>query len=750
MVLFAIIFISLIYLYDLVFPEKKSEYIGQNVIIQGEVTDVKSYVSAFGGKSVRIQLESGQRKLEKVLVELREEQLPETEIYGRTLRVSGILNEFEEPSNPAEFNRKAFYENLGFRGIIKADDIAPAEWTKLGRLKFFLVNALKNLNRNILEKYKTILGEREAGSLSAMVLGDKSLLDAEIKELYQENSISHLLSISGLHISIVSGAILIFLKKLRMGFKSSLITSGLVLIFYGFFTGFSVSTARAVIMMCIIFFSFLAGRSYDLPSSLAFSAIIILLINHKSLYQTAFQLSYLSVIGIFYIMPELNHIFNIHSLNVKGYRRGLYYLLSSLICSVSVTIATLPVILGTYYEISMAGILLNIAVVPLMALLVVTGLAGGFISLVSELAGRFFLGTSYYILNFYTVLCNSGNKAGALRIITGKPEKWQIAVYYITIAVLVYLLCVLKKRDRKDKSRKDKNRNRVKRICFAVGTIALSFVILTHKKEEFSLNMLDIGQGDCFVMSGERGEVYISDCGSSSEREVGKYKLLPFLKYNGWGRIKGIFVSHADKDHISGIIDLLKCEEIKVDKIFVSESYKNKILHCEEFNTMKMLANNRKISLYYLSGKEEIRDGKFSFLTLYPEKEASISIHNEASIVMRMSYENLSVLFTGDIGKETEKLLLERVGKEYLDCDILKVGHHGSRHSSSSEFLEAADPAVYLISAGKGNSYGHPHKEALERMAYEKGEIYSTDKLGAVRIGLKDGKLSIWHKIRSR
>ena len=578
-----------------------------------------------------------------------------------------------------------------------------------------------------------------------MVLGDKRGLDEEIKELYQENSISHLLSISGLHISLLGGAVFLFLRRLKVSFRFPLITSSIILIIYGAFTGFSVSTSRAIVMMSVLFISFVIGKSYDLPSGLALAALILIVMNHRVIYQSGFLLSFFAVIGIFYIMPELLYIFKVDIYHKRGIIKGLHLLLASIISSISILLATLPIVLNNFYEVSLTGILLNIIVIPLMSLVVITGLLGGFVALVSEILGSFILGITHYILNLYTLFCRLGDRLTFLRLIIGKPDKWQIVLYYLILVIVFYFLA-LKRRENKLRSLKNnlpEGYNTSKRIVVTGLMTFTSFLIIAYKPREFSINMLDIGQGDCFVVNDGNNDIYISDCGSTTVQNVGKTRLLPFLKSKGWGKVDTIFISHMDKDHVNGVNDLLKCAEITIGRIIISASYKSDKLNCAELEELKELAKMRDIKLFYMKKGDEIVGKDISFRCIYPTGEEDIKDQNEASIVMRMDYKGLSMLFTGDIAGSTEEKIIEGSEKDILDCDILKVCHHGSKNSSTDDFLKKVDPKLYLISCGLMNRYGHPHRDALSRMTEEGGRILRTDHMGGTQIKLADGKLII-------
>ena len=754
----AVLFVILLIMaYDSLSKDTGFAYFGKTLSLTGRIKEIKSYDVPFGERSYRMKVKADSDEISAFILKIKESDLfagcnlyNDVDIdlselsrilYGRKISCTGSFEAFDGELNPGQFDANAYYKNEGYSGILDAKDIRIVKEEESFSPDIYL----HRLNLAISEKYKKILGEKNAGSLSAMVLGDKTSLDEEIKELYQENSISHLLSISGLHISLLGGAVFLFLRRLKISFSFPLIASSIILIIYGAFTGFSVSTSRAIVMMSVLFISFVIGKSYDLPSGLALAALILIVMNHRVIYQSGFLLSFFAVIGIFYIMPELLYIFKVDIYHKRGIIKGLHLLLASIISSISILLATLPIVLNNFYEVSLTGIILNIIVIPLMSLVVITGLLGGFVALVSEILGSFILGITHYILNLYTLFCRLGDRLTFLRLIIGKPDKWQIVLYYLLLVIVFYFLA-LKRRDNKLRSLKNnlsEDYNTSKRIAITGLMTFTSFLIIAYKPREFSINMLDIGQGDCFVVNDGNNDIYISDCGSTTVQNVGKTRLLPFLKSKGWGKVDTIFISHMDKDHVNGVNDLLKCAEITIGRIIISASYKSDKLNCAELEELKELAKMRDIKLFYMKKGDEIVGKDISFRCIYPTGEEDIKDQNEASIVMRMDYKELSMLFTGDIAGSTEEKIIEGSDRDTLDCDILKVCHHGSKNSSTDDFLKKVSPKLYLISCGLMNRYGHPHRDALSRMTEEGGRILRTDHMGGTQIKLADGKLII-------
>ena len=754
----AVLFVILLIMaYDSLGKDEGFAYIGKTLSLTGRIKEIKSYDVPFGERSYRLKVKADSDEINAFILKIKESDLfagcnlhndvdidlseLSKRLYGRKISCTGSFEAFDGELNPGQFDAASYYKNEGYTGILNAENIRIVKEEESFSPDIYL----HRLNLAISDKYKKILGDKNAGSLSAMVLGDKRGLDEEIKELYQENSISHLLSISGLHISLLGGAVFLFLRRLKVSFRFPLIASSIILIIYGAFTGFSVSTSRAVIMMSVLFISFVIGKSYDLPSGLALAALILIVMNHRVIYQSGFLLSFFAVIGIFYIMPELLYIFKVDIYHKRGIIKGLHLLLASIISSISILLATLPIVLNNFYEVSLTGIILNIIVIPLMSLVVITGLLGGFVALVSEILGSFILGITHYILNLYTLFCRLGDRLTFLRLIIGKPDKWQIVLYYLLLVILFYFLALKRRENKIDllKNNLSKEYNTSKRIVVTGLMTFTSFLIIAYKPREFSINMLDIGQGDCFVVNDGNNDIYISDCGSTTVQNVGKTRLLPFLKSKGWGKVDTIFISHMDKDHVNGVNDLLKCAEITIGRIIISASYKSDKLNCAELEELKELAKMRDIKLFYMKKGDEIVGKDISFRCIYPTGEEDIKDQNEASIVMRMDYKGLSMLFTGDIAGSTEEKIIEGSDRDTLDCDILKVCHHGSKNSSTDDFLKKVSPKLYLISCGLMNRYGHPHRDALSRMTEEGGRILRTDHMGGTQIKLADGKLII-------
>lgn len=240
--------------------------------------------------------------------------------------------------------------------------------------------------------------------------------------------------------------------------------------------------------------------------------------------------------------------------------------------------------------------------------------------------------------------------------------------------------------------------------------------------------MLDVGQGDGIYMHTITGEDIFIDGGSSNVKQVGKYVIAPFLKYTGASDIECWIISHTDEDHVSGFIELLE-DGYDIENIYLSKY----VVHDDNFEKIVNLCDERKINLLFLEPGDVIDFEKEKITCLYPYHFGESG--NDSSMVMFYEAKDYDVLFTGDMGKEQELELMNtwawpQDGKTH----ILKVAHHGSKNSSDETFLEMCEPEIALISAGKNNSYGHPHPTTLEKLEKEHSVIHRTDLEGEIVI----------------
>lgn len=534
------------------------------------------------------------------------------------------------------------------------------------------------------------------------------------------------------------------LKRIGLGNAGAGLVSLCVMLQYGMLTGGSVSAMRAVCMFVLNVGARVLGRTYDLMTALALSAIFLLLDSPAYLYSSSFLLSFGAVVGLGAVSPHLIRI-----TGAKG-KAG-----KALISSLSVQAATLPVMLVFFGEVSVIGILLNLFVLPTVGGVLISGLCCSVLGLFSVNAGRAAAVPGRILLWLYEKVCMFAGKLPFCTWIGGLPEIWQSISYYLLLAsgiILAYVMAsgIQKKEEnqldvgKKVSENSDKIRGVFRKAAkraypagiFLLAAAAGIFVLSRKPGKELRITCLDIGQGDGIVLEIPDGGVFLMDCGSSNKKNTAQYQLLPYLKSRGISHINGIMISHTDKDHISGIMELLEFMEqgltsVRSDALILPDWEEPP----EVYNTLIHLAHSDGMKVLQVESGNSFRMGEAGFHILAPAKDALGEDVNEEGMVVELEYRDFRGLFTGDAGEPAEKAILNRL----RDVDFLKVGHHGSRYSSCREFLDQVKAEVAVISCSDSNTYGHPSPETTLRLKKSGAKTEFTMKSGAVSV-CTDGK----------
>ena len=762
---------------------------------------------------------------ENILCYLRE-GVPEPEI-GSLVILKGTLKNFQQPTNPGQFNAPFYYQILRISFCLNQAEI------QVKSDKFYKISeGLYQLRRKAGSKVDALLPEQEASIMKTMLLGEKGVLDEEIKGLYQRNGIAHILAISGLHISMIGMGLYQLLRRAGLKIRLSAILASMVIVLYGMMTGFAVSAIRAIAMFLLQMLAQILGRTYDRITALAVAAVLVLVEQPLYLFHSGFQFSFLCVLGISLILPVLGNV-----------RKG-----KKLFEGIALMAVTLPVYLGVFYQIPVYSMFLNFIVLPMMSILMGAGIV---MILAAFLCTPLGIPAAWLITGILMVYERLGLFTEQLPYhywTPGCPAKWQLAVYVAILIIIAALgrtkrKAVLYQRDCIHKDcihrrggcakgilQEDMRRHevlqyegsqyegsqheipnkRIRRIAchggkwisaygipvgICWGFLLLGVVILTWRfRPELQVTFLDVGQGDCIFLQTENGDSYLTDGGSSSVSKVGKYRMIPFLKYQGASQIKAVFVSHADSDHCNGIAELLEqaeLEGIRVENLVLTDLADE--CRSEGYEELVELAGQNGITVQFLHEGQQLQDGELLFQCLHPSKGYRAEDLNETSMVLLVTYREFSMLLTGDVqgageehltqelqdwrepgvtqmqnvirisGEEEsmeeesieeesiederieeqieEKRSQNKMGANHAETEltVLKVAHHGSKNSTSEEFLKAANPMLAIISCGEGNRYGHPHEETLERL--EKADVpwFCTKDYGAITVTV-DGK----------
>lgn len=654
-----------------------------------------------------------------------------------TICVKGDLELFSTARNPGEFDFRKYNRALGIDCRVRGESLAVVNSRKkplpelLRRIRAAGERGIVNVSK-----------EEDAGIFCAAVLGDKKKLDEEVKDLYQKNGIAHLLAISGLHLSLIGLGTYKLLRRAGCGYGRAGLAGTCFIVCYGLMVGGSASVARAVIMMAAAFLAAFLGRTYDLLSAASLALILTAWNSPDLLMQGGVQLSFGAVFSIGGLAPVIR-------LGIGKKSRWA----ETAAVSLGIQIGTLPIVLYHFFQFPLYGIFLNLLVVPLMGIVVCSGIGAAVLGNLWILAGAAAAGPGHVILKFYEKLCRMAMWLPAHGLVWGRPQMRQIAGYYVVLAVGMLIVkgiaAGLKEKDRgKDWGKDCGRKNAAGWPCplILLGTCILCICLMMPRPVGgLEAVFLDVGQGDGILLRTGRKNVLV-DGGSTSEKSLGKYRLEPCLKSYGISWIDYAFVSHGDQDHISGIQYLLeKSEEVKIKTLVLSCQGEED----EALNRLAVLAQQRGTRVVKLAAGDRYCIEGLTLTCIYPGPEDIPTDKNEESEVLRADYGNCHILFTGDMSGAGEARLLERMREDETgtgalsEIQILKTAHHGSRFSSTEDFLDALGIRWAVISYAEGNSYGHPHREVLDRLESRGVKIYGTAENGAVMMH-SDGERVTW------
>jgi len=637
---------------------------------------------------------------------------------GQIHKVNGKVNMFSRARNEGNFDSYLYYQSLKIDFSVDAKDIVIiAEEERPWRA------IILSYKEKIRQVYTRSFEKKTAGFYQAMVLGDKTDLDESLKKLFLVGGISHILAISGLHVSIIGRGLYRGLRTHGIGFAMAGICGSIMLILYCLMVGSSTSTIRATGMLMVYFLSQFMGRSYDMLNALGGMVIFLLLDNPFLIENSGFWFSVTALLGVGVIGRELS--------SEGKEKKGLQPRFSALWMSIGITLTTLPITALSYYEVPIYSPFVNFIVLPLLTPFFVLAVIGGVLGVWFPTFAEVLLSPCQWLLGFYEWVCTVVEKFPGASVICGKPQWWQVGLYYAVLFLGVWGLETLSKE-------KTVKGTRLPKYNMLRGGLLIicGLVILLPKSKPPEITFLDVGQGDGIYISSGDGSAFFIDGGSSNVSGVGEYRILPFLKSKGVKEIDYWFVSHTDSDHISGLCEILH-EGYKIENIILGERCSND----DKYRDLLSLAENAGIKIVHMNEGDSICTRNMKITCLGPltvNNEAIGKDKNENSLVLFVEYrfesETYRSLFAGDISSEMEEKLCEAGVVE--DVDLFKANHHGSNYSNSELLLATICPENIVISCSESNVYGHPGSKAIERMEACGAQIFYTMENGQITFPL--------------
>lgn len=646
----------------------------------GIITNIK-----INGDLLTVELDNKEKIIGNYYFELEQEKndFIKNHHLGDKVYVKGT---FSKPNNNTIFNLFNYRKYLNRKGIYYLISISSIENIKNNENLFYKI--INYINKRI-SSYKS------RKYLQAFILGKTDLIDIDIKTNYQELGVSHLLAISGMHISLFSGIILLLLKKCRIKEKTSYFITILFLLFYMKLTGNTASVSRAVILFILLTFNKIFNFKLSTLKIWCFTFIIVVFKNPYNLFDVGFQFSFTVSFYLILLQKRLN---------------SDNYLISLLKVSTISLLVSLPISIYYFYQINILSIIWNLIFVPLVSLIIFP------LSLISFII-PYFDSILSFLVNIMETIAKTCNSFKIFQIVFGKPSIIWIIAYYIFITIYLYKGTKLG-------------------IYIVTFLVLFQFLKLLIVPNNFVM-MIDVGQGDSILLHMGNNTTLIDTGGKISyqkekwqerkSKDLTDSTIIPLLKSQGIRKINNLIITHGDYDHMGEAINLVN--NFKVKKV---------IFNCGEFNDLEKelikVLDKKKIKYYSCIKKLNIDNNKLYFLqTKEYENE------NDNSNVIYTELDGYKFMFMGDAGVEKEKDILDKYN--ISDIDVLKVGHHGSKTSSDKKFIDEIKPKYSIISVGKNNRYGHPNKEVLDTLNDSK--IYRTDQDGSIMFKIKNDKLQI-------
>ncbi len=695
----------------------------------------------------------------KIICEVNISDLPrwgKEDIYlpnlGECIVFSGQWQEFSHATNPGEFDLANYYAIEGIGGKVKLERLISTN-----QEQWYIRETIFRIRQRLIKNLYDAFAQEDAAILAKMLLGDGSGLNKEVRNLYQNNGIVHILSISGLHISMLGMGIYTLLRKGSCPIGVAAVFGGVSIVFYGVLTGFGVSSCRAIGMYLIRMLGEIWGKTYDMLTAMGVLAILLVAENPKLVYHSGYLLSFTSVCGVGLLAPILPQI--PHSLTARPYDASYKKWLKNhfdriwrgFTVSLAVTLFTLPAQLFFFYKIPVYSIFINLLVIPFVGVVMIIGFV------VMLIPGLWFLcPIESLIFTWFEWLCVMFEKLPGHTWLTGRPQMWKVLIYY---AALLGLICL------------SKHLKCIVKISVLSGLVL--FVGVRFHRENL-ITFLDVGQGDCICVQTVSGECYLFDGGSSNKQNVGEQIILPYLQYCGISHVDAIFVSHPDEDHTNGLRILLaggsnasaeedrtKRREVTVERLILPavadaqvEFAKVLELTTEDIvveyvsrgdTMMRPVPWWEIVRKYVTGGKNTVEADEFRITCLHPG-QGYTGDTNAYSACYLLEMEGTRILLTGDVEGPGETALAQGLRQYGIGhMDILKVAHHGSRYSTTQEFLDAVEVGAAIISSGRNSLYGHPHEETMDRLEEEGCNVYITAQCGAVVVKLAERvEISNW------
>lgn len=591
--------------------------------------------------------------------------------YGDYIYVKGKPIKPKDNANFNLFNYKKYLLSNNIKYTVKASNIKILKRNKniFYKLKNYIFFKIKSLDKS--KKY-----------ILTFIFADKSYIDKEMYDNYQNLGISHLFAVSGMHISLVTFILLKLLEGKNEVIKY-LITF-IFLMFYLFLTNYTISMVRACFQFILIFINKLFKLNIDNSNIVIFLFSVLIILNPYIIYNIGFLFSFSISFTLIKFKDMITGDFMIKNIKTS--------LLSFFV--------SMPILINNFFKVNFLSIILNIIYIPFVSYIL-------FPLCLITILFPFFDSFTYFVINFFETITKFFSSINLLTFSITKMNIILVIIYYFIFLWII------------------KNNDKLKKKIIIVF-IFIVFIINNNTIVNNEVHFLDVGQGDSTLIRIKNKNILI-DTGGNINFNISKNVLIPYFRSSGIKKIDYLILTHGDYDHMGEAINLV--ENFKVEKV---------IFNCGPYNDLENelieVLDKKKIKYYSYIKELNVDNNKLHFL-----QTKEYDNENENSNVIYTKLNGYKFMFMGDAGVEKEKDILEKYNVSKID--VLKIGHHGSKTSSDKNFIDEMNPKYSVISVGKNNRYGHPNKEVLNNL--DNSKIYRTDINGEIKIKIKRNNFNI-------
>ncbi len=670
----------------------------------------------------------------KILIRFRE---PIALHYGDTIEVEGILRQAKGKRNPGGFDYRAYLARRQIFGILYPS--RDLEIKPIHQSGFPLLRWMERLRRRVESVTDKMYGDTRAHAqlLKGMLLGKRSGISDVTIGVFQNSGVLHILAVSGLHVGLIAAVCFFGFSLFHLPEKVTCFLTITAVIVYACLVGFRTSVLRASLMVILYLIGVIIDRDVDSFNLLAFVALVLLLINPAQLWDVGFQLTFAATGSIVYLLPKWNNFIThrlpiLNSQTKNRTKIALKWLMTLFGVTLSAQVGATLIIAWHFYRAYPIGLIASPIVVQLAALIVPVGLISIILGMIwlpfaipFVYANHLFLFMLLGIIEFFAKLWSP--------IKMTRPSFGLIAVYIAGCLAVAHWRWAWERR------------RKAALIGLAVLAIWIWDMANRNRGNLLEITFLDVGQGDAAFVRFPDGKTMLIDSGINSLRidkskdgsvkwvgfDSGERILDPFLCHEGIFKLDLLLLSHPDNDHGGGFAHILR--EFDVGRV-LGVPHQN--LRAKTHQVLHEIIDLKGIphELGYAGPIDLTSTAQLELL--HPFDEASTNLTdrdvNDDSLVLKLTYGTVNILFTGDIEQDAELRLIE--SRKDLKSEIIKVPHHGSRTSSTAEFLDAVRPRYAIFSLGERNRYGFPADAVIKRYRDRNCRVLRTDRLGAIRL----------------